>query len=67
MSFVGKALSLSVKMFKFCLISFGYDLVMEVLMDVSLGYALMHGQNTGKELVVFTPATSMRRVSKKDG
>ncbi|KAF2558307.1 hypothetical protein F2Q68_00012964 [Brassica cretica] len=29
-------------------------------------FALMHGQLTGKELVVFMPATGMSRLSKKD-
>lgn len=35
-------------------------------MNESLGFALMHGQLTGKELVVFMPATGMSRLSKKD-
>jgi hypothetical protein len=50
----------------------GFNLVIEmqdVLMNVSsfesLGFALTHGQNTGKELVDFMPATGMRRLSKK--
>jgi len=41
------------------------DVLMNVSSFESLGFALTHGQNTGKELVDFMPATGMRRLSKK--